>query len=52
MTTTQRDIVKKEDEWNEFRAAYLNKFQEQPFNPTKVPWLNDDTINSDISIES
>lgn len=35
----------------EYKAQYLKEYEEPIFEPKKVAWLNDDTINTDISIE-
>lgn len=41
----------KEPKHEEFKAEYLKEFKEPVFEPKITPGLNDDTINSDISIE-
>ena len=35
----------------EYKAEYLKDYIEPVFEPKLIPWLNDTTINSDISIE-
>lgn len=42
-------MAKKENK--EYKAAYLKEYKEPIFEPKLIPWLNEDTINSDISIE-
>jgi len=38
-------------EVKEFKAEYLKEFTEPVFEPEKVAWINDITINTVISIE-
>ena len=44
-------MATKEIKHKEFKADYLKNYKEPKFEPKKIAWLNDVTINSDISIE-
>lgn len=41
----------KEKKHEEYKAEYLKEYEEPVFNPEKIAWINDITINSDLSIE-